>query len=208
MARNRIVRFVLFIAGVATVVSQIGCSFESIPANRERQKQAAREQYERNSHAEIAASGRRRAEEMQRRKADPGSLSIQESDAEIEALKSTSSIKRASAAEKLGDTKGPRTVEPLIADLQTERDPVAFTAVVQALKEIGDVRAIDALVEALSAPNMPDYARERALFAIVEFQAEWRFVPQIQRFYDSLTDKSVRGRTRLILQRYGKAEPQ
>jgi HEAT repeat protein len=208
MARNRIVRFVLFIAGVATVVSQIGCSFESIPANRERQKQAAREEYERNSHAEIAASDRRRAEEMQRRKADPGSLSIQESDAEIEALKSTSSIRRASAAEKLGDAKGPRAVEPLIADLQTERDPVAFTAVVQALKEIGDVRAIDALVEALSAPNMPDYARERALFAIVEFQAEWRFVPQIQRFYDSLTDKSVRGRTRLILQRYGKAEPQ
>ena len=208
MARNRIVRFVLFIAGVATVVSQIGCSFESIPANRERQKQAAREQYERNSHAEIAASDRRRAEEMQRRKADPGSLSIQESDAEIEALKSTSSIKRASAAEKLGDAKGPRTVEPLIADLQTERDPVAFTAVVQALKEIGDVRAIDALVEALSAPNMPDDARERALFAIVELQADWRFVPQIQRFYDSLTDKSVRGRTRLILQRYGKAEPQ
>jgi len=110
MARNRIVRFVLIIAGVAAVVSQIGCSFEGIPANRERQKQAAREEYEHNSHEEIAASDRRKAEEMQRRKADPGSLSIHDSDAEIEALKSTSSIRRASAAEKLGDAKGPRVV--------------------------------------------------------------------------------------------------
>jgi hypothetical protein len=68
---------------------------------------------------------------------------------------------------------------------------------VQALENIHDARAVDAYVEALSAPNMPDNVRELAFNGIVVNRSEWRFVPQIQRFYDSLTDASVGARVRL-----------
>jgi HEAT repeat protein len=135
---------------------------------------------------------------------DPGSLSIQESDAEIAALHSPSSLQRTQAAEKLGDAKGTRAVDSLIAVLRTESDPLAFSAVVQALENIHDARAVDAYVEALSAPNMPDYAREMAFNGIVASGSQWRFVPQIRRFYSSLTDESVRARVRLIVEQYTK----
>ena len=203
MAAKRILTSLFFIAAVTLALLEIGCSIESVPAERRRQTEAAREEYEHKSQAESAAAQRQRAEEFQRRIADPGSLSIQESDAEIEALRSPSSFRRISAAEKLGDAKGPRAVNALIAALRTETDPAAFSAIVDALSNIHDARAVDAYVDALSAPGMPDNAREHALNAIVQNRSEYRLVPQIRRFYESLTDASVKARVRPILERYG-----
>jgi HEAT repeat protein len=204
MATKRTLTSVFFIAGLTAALLEIGCSIESVPAERRQQKEAAREEYERNRQAESAAAQRQRAEEFQRRTADPGSLSLQESDAEIEALRSPSSLRRIRAAEKLGDAKGPHAVNALIGALRTETDPAAFSAIVDALSIIHDGRAVDAYVEALSAPGIPDTAREHALNAIVENRSEYRLLPQIRRFYDSLTDASVKARVRPILDRYGK----
>ena len=204
MATKRTLTSVFFIAGLTVALLEIGCSIESVPAERRQQKEAAREEYERNRQAESAAAQRQRAEEFQRRTADPGSLSLQESDAEIEALRSPSSLRRIRAAEKLGDAKGPHAVNALIAALRTETDPAAFSAIVDALSIIHDGRAVDAYVEALSAPGIPDTAREHALNAIIENRSEYRLLPQIRRFYDSLTDASVKARVRPILDRYGK----
>jgi len=204
MAINRIVTSVFFAVGFTLALMEIGCSFQSVPDDRRRQKQAALEEYERQQRADSEAADRQRAEEFKRMIADPGSLSIQESDAEIEGLRSTSSLQRIRAAEKLGDAKGRRAVDALVADLRTETDPAAFTAVAQALTRIGDFRATDALVDAMSAPNMPDNAREQAFNAIVEFRSDWRYVPQIQRFYDSLKDESVRARVRPVVERFSK----
>jgi HEAT repeat protein len=202
MATKRILTSIFFIAGATLLLLEIGCSMESVPADRRRQAEAARDEYERKSQAESAAAQRQRAGEFQRRIADPGSLSIQESDAEIEALRLPSAFRRASAAEKLGDAKGPRAVNALIAALRTETDPAAFSAIADALSNIHDGRAVDAYVDALSAPGMPDDAREHALNAILENRSEFRFVPQIRRFYASLTDASVKARVRPLVERY------
>jgi HEAT repeat protein len=191
------------VAIVSTLLTS-GCSYESVPADQRRRAEAARDEYERQSKVESAESDRKRLEEFQRRIADPGSLSVQESDSLIAALHSPSSLARISAAQKLGDAKGPRAVDPLVAALPTETDPAAFSAIAEALGNIHDLRATDALVAALSAQNMPDDAREHALDAIVGFRSEWRYVPQIQRFYESLTDKSVRARVGQIVERYRK----
>jgi HEAT repeat protein len=204
MATKRTLASVFSIAGLTLALWETGCSIESVPAERRQQMEASREEYERNRQAESAAAQRQRAEEFQRRIADPGSLSIQESDAEIEALRSPSSLRRIRAAEKLGDAKGPHAVNALIAALRTETDPAAFSAIVDALSIIHDGRAADAYVDALSAPGMPDTAREHALNAILENRSEYRLVPQIRRFYESLTDASVKARVRPILDRYSK----
>jgi hypothetical protein len=180
MATKRILTCVFFVAGVTLALLEIGCSIESVPAERRQQKEAAREEYERNQQAE----------------------SIQESDAEIEALRSPSSFRRISAAERLGDAKGPRAVNALIAALRTETDPAAFSAIIDGLSNIHDGRAVDAFVDALSAPGMPDNAREHALNAILENRSEYRLVPQIRRFYESLADASVKARVRPIVDRY------
>jgi HEAT repeat protein len=202
MAAKRILTSVFSIAAVTLALLEIGCSMESVPADRRRQVEAARDEYERKSQAESAAAQRQRDEEFQRRIADPGSLSIQESDREIEALRSPSPFRRTSAAEKLGDAKGPRAVNALIAALRTEADPAAFSAIADALSNIHDGRAVDAYVDALSAPGMPDNAREHALNAILENRSESRFVLQIRRFYESLTDASVKARVRPLVERY------
>jgi hypothetical protein len=202
MTTKRILTSVFIIAGVTLALLEIGCSIESVPAERRRQMEATREEYERNQQAESAAAQRQRTEEFQRRIADPGSLSIQESDVQIEVLRSPSSFRRISAAEKLGDAKGPRAVNALIAALRTEKDPAAFSAIVDALSIIHDGRAVDAYVDALSVQGMPDNAREHALNAIVENRSEYRLVPQLRRFYESLTDASVKARVRPIVERY------
>jgi len=204
MVTRRIPATVLLIVGACLTLFEIGCSFESVPADRRQQREAALREYGRQQQETSAAADRQRADERQRRLTDPGSLSIQESDAEIEALHSPSSLRRTQAAEKLGDAKGTRAVDSLIAVLRTESDPLAFSALVQALGNIHDARAIDAYVEALSAPNMPDYVREMAFDGIVANGSQWRFVPQIRRFYSSLTDESVRARVRLIVDQYPK----
>jgi hypothetical protein len=204
MVTRRIPATVLLIVGACLTLFEIGCSFESVPADRRQQREAALREYGRQQQETSAAADRQRAEERQRRLTDPGSLSIQESDAEIAALHSPSSLRRAQAAERLGDAKGTRAVDSLIAVLRTETDPVAFLALLQALENIHDARAVDAYVEALSAPNMPDYVREMAFDGIVANGSQWRFVPQIRRFYSSLTDESVRARVRLIVDQYPK----
>jgi hypothetical protein len=204
MVARRIPATVLLIVGAGLILFEIGCSYESAPADRRQQREAALRENGRQQQETSAAADRQRAEERQRRLTDPGSLTIQESDAEIEALHSPSSLRRTQAAEKLGDAKGIRAVDSLIAVLRTESDPLAFSAVVQALENIHDARAVDAYVEALSAPNMPDYVREMAFNGIVANQSQWRFVPQIRRFYDSLKDDSVRARVRPIVEQYPK----
>jgi HEAT repeat protein len=201
MATKRILTTVFLIVGACLPLLEIGCSFQSVPADRRQQKEAALREYERQQQDASAAADRQRAAERQHRLTDPGSLSIQESDAEIEALHSPSSLRRAQAAEKLGDAKGTRAVDSLVAVLRTETDPAAFSAVVQALESIHDARAVDAYVEALSAPNMPDNVRELAFNGIVANRSESRFGPQIRRFFDSLTDESVRARVRLVIER-------
>ena len=204
LATKRILTTFFLIVGACLPLLGIGCSLESVPADRRQQREAALREYGREQQASTAAADRQRAEERQRRLTDPGSLSIQESDAEIEALHSPSSLRRTQAAERLGEAKGTRAVDSLIAVLRTESDPLAFSAVVQALENIHDARAVDAFVEALSAPNMPDDVREMAFNGIVASGSQWRFVPQIRRFYSSLTDESVRARVRLIVDQYTK----
>ena len=204
MATKRIPTAVLLLVGALLPLFEMGCSSESVPADRRQQREAALSEHAREQQETSAAADRQRAEERQRRLTDPGSLSIQESDAEIEALHSPSPLRRTQAAEKLGDAKGTRAVDPLIAALRTESDPLAFSAVVQAMENIHDARAVDAYVEALSAPNMPDGVREMAFDGIVASGSQWRFVPQIRRFYSSLTDESVRARVRLIVDQYAK----
>jgi HEAT repeat protein len=204
MVTKRTLTSAFFALTVTVTLMETGCSFESVPAERRRQNEAARDAFEREIQETSAASDRLRAQEMQRMMADPGSLSIEQSDAEIEALHSTSALRRISAAEKLGDAKGARAVDALVADLRSESDPAAFSAVVQALMNIHDARAVSAFVDALSVPNMPDRQREQAFNGIVEFGSAWRLVPQIERFYDSLTDESVRTRVRPLVEQYSK----
>jgi HEAT repeat protein len=206
MDTNRTRNCIFFLVGVTLVaaLTETGCSIGSVSPDRHRQIDAAVNEYERNRKAESAALDRKRAEEFQRSIADPGSLSIQESDTWIEKLRAPGSFLRAHAAEKLGEAKGRRAVDPLIGALRTETDESAFIAIAEALRDIRDPRAIDALAASLSAQNIPDSAREQALIAIGQFGSEARFLPQIQRFYDSLTDNSVRARTRQVLERYGK----
>ena len=201
MAKKQILTSAFFIAGVTLALLEVACSLQSASPERKQQMEALREEYKRRE-AESAAAQRQRTEEFQRRIADPGSLSIQASDAEIEALRSPSSFRRIHAAEKLGDAKGPRAVNALIAALRSEKDEAAFTAIVDALSNIHDGRADDAYVDALSAPGMPDNAREHAFNAMVENRSEYRLIPQIRRFYESLTDPSVKGRVRLVVDRY------
>jgi len=186
----------------AAALGTAACSIQSETAEQRKRAKDTLEQYERERKAEEAESTRRSAEAYRRRTSDPGSLSIEESDARAAALGSPSPIARMRAAEALGDARGARAVEALIAALRAETDPAAFSAIATALEHINDRRATDPLVEALAAPGMPDEARERALMAIVAFHSDSRFVPQIRKFYESLTDESVRARTRVILARY------
>jgi HEAT repeat protein len=195
----------LLILGITLTAGMLGvsCSIESVPAERRDRVKPQLDEYRSRSRAEDAESDRKRAAEFKREIIDPGSLSIEESDAQIAVLRSSSPLQRTSAAEGLGDAKGRRAVDALVAALRTENNPLAFGAIVRALQNIHDGRATEALVDALSAPGMPDRAREHALEAIVAFRSQWRFVPQIKRFYGSLTDESVRARVGDIVGRLG-----
>jgi HEAT repeat protein len=195
----------ILILGVTLTAGLLGmsCSMESVPAERRERARAQLDEYTSRSRAEEAASDRKRAEEFKREISDPGSLSIEESDARVAVLRSSRPLQRTRAAEELGDAKGRRAVDALLAALRTETDPLPFGAIVGALEKIHDGRATEPLVDALSAPGMPDLAREHALEAIVAFGSQWRFVPQIRRFYGSLTDESVRARVGNVLGRLG-----
>jgi HEAT repeat protein len=195
----------ILILGVTLTSGLLGmsCSMESVPAERRERAKAQLDEYTSRSRADEAESDRKRAEEFKREISDPGSLSIEESDAQIAVLRSSWPLQRARAAEELGDAKGRRAVDALVAALRTETDPLTFGAIAGALKNIHDGRATEALVDALSAPGMPDGAREQALEAIVAFHSQWRFGPQIRRFYSSLTDESVRARVGDIVGRLG-----
>jgi hypothetical protein len=181
----------------------MGCSVESVPAERRERAKAQLDEYRSRSRAEDTESDRKRAETFKRETADPGSLSMAESDAQIAVLRSSRPLERTTAAERLGDAKGRRPVDALVAALRTETDPMPFGAIASALENIHDGRSAEALVEALSAPGMPDGAREHAFDAIVAMRSQWRFAPQMKRFYASLTDESVRARVSNILGRQG-----
>jgi HEAT repeat protein len=187
---------------VLSAVLVSACSIQSETAEQRKRAKDYRDQQEQEIKAAEAESARKRDEEYQRRTSDPGSLSIEQSDAQIAALGSVAPFTRTSAAEALGDAKGARAVPALITALKAETDPSAFGAIATALEHINDRRATDPLVEALAQPGMPDDAREHALRAIVTFSSESRFLPEIRKFYESLTDESVRARTKVILARY------
>jgi hypothetical protein len=195
----------ILIIGVTLTAGMLAaaCSMESVPAERRERAKAQLDEYESRSKAEQVESDRKRAEDFKRETADPGSFSIEDSDAQITALRSSSPLERTTAAERLGDAKGRRPVDALVAALRTETDPMPFGAIASALEIIHDGRAAEALVDALSAPGMPDTAREHAFNAIVAMSSQWRFAPQIRRFYASLTDASVRARVGNIVRRLG-----
>lgn len=71
---------------------------------------------------------------------------------------------RLGAIEALGDIKSPRSVEPLIQKLRTDKDNEVRWVAALALGEIGDVRAIPPLVEALSDPDR--YVRYGAVMSL------------------------------------------
>jgi HEAT repeat protein len=187
---------------VAAVMGTAACSIQSETPEQRKRAKGTLEAYERGRKAAEAESQRTGAEGYQRRINDPGSIAIDESDAQAAALGSPSPLVRTRAAETLGDAKGPRAAPALISALGIETDPAAFSAIATALEHINDRRATEPLVDALARPGMPDDAREHALMTIVAFHSESRFLPQIRKFYESLTDESVRARTATILARY------
>ena len=123
-------------------------SMESVPAERRERAKAQLDEYTNRSRAEQAESDRKRAEEFKREIIDPGSLSIEESDAQIAVLRSSWPLQRTRAAEGLADAKGRRAVDALVAALGTETDPLPFGAIASALENIHDGRATEALVDA------------------------------------------------------------
>jgi HEAT repeat protein len=69
-------------------------------------------------------------------------------------LRSKRPTVRAEAAERLGESKDQRAVEPLIAALE-DADPLVRTKVALALGRLGDQRAVAPLLNALESPDAP-----------------------------------------------------
>ncbi len=173
-------------------MSAAGCEWPP-RATADRNRKIA-EDFDRQSKAEYAASKMKADAEFKVRIAQPGSITVDESDALIAKLEAADPETRRDAAKALADAKGPRAVEPLISALRAERDEPTYLALVLALDTIHDVRAIDALAEALSAPGISDEGRMEALYAINRFRATWRFTSLIRDFHASLKDESIKAR--------------
>ena len=186
----------------AIVTAATGCEWPP-KAQADKARQIA-EQFDRESKAEAAASKKKADEEFKIRIAQPGSISVEESDALIAKLDSADPTTRGEAANSLAAANGARAVAPLILALRAERDEKTFVAFIKALEALRDARATDAFVEALAAPGMPDAARMDALYAINNFRSTWRFIPQIREFHASLTDEDLRRRVGDLLARYEK----
>ena len=142
--------------------------------------------------AEFAASQLKAEAEFKDRAQDPGSITREASDELIAQLDGADPRARAQAAIGLANAKGTRGVEPIIKALRSESDEKTYVTFIVALDQLSDMRAVDAFVEALRQPGIPDKSREHALRSILRFRAGGRFVPQIRAFYDSLTDPEIR----------------
>jgi HEAT repeat protein len=161
--------------------------------------QATAEQVDRRSKAEAAASQLKAEAEFNTRVQDPGSITLEASDELIAQLDWSDPQARARAAVGLATAKGRRGVEPIIQALHSESDEKTYVAFIVALDHLSDARAVDAFVEALRQPGIPDKSREHALRSILRFRAGGRFVPQIRAFYDSLTDPEIRARVEPVV---------
>ena len=142
--------------------------------------------------AEFAAQQLKAEADFKSRAEDPGSISREASDELIAQLDSADPRARAQAAIGLANAKGTRGVEPIMKALRSESDEQTYVTFIVALDTLSDVRALDAFVDALRQPGIPDKSREHALRSILRFRAGGRFVPQIRAFYDSLTDPGIR----------------
>ena len=148
----------------------------------------------RQSKAEAAAWQDKAEAEFKTRTQDPGSITLEASDELIAQLGWADPQARAQAAVGLANAKGKRGVEPIMKALRSESDEKTYVAFIVSLDHLSDVRAVDAFVEALRQPGIPDKSREHALRSILRFRAGGRFVPEIRAFYDSLTDPEIRAR--------------
>ena len=164
------------------------------PANATGDRAQAAEQVDRQSKANAAAWQLKAEADFKTRLQDPGSITLEASDELIAQLDWADPQARARAAIGLANAKGARAVEPIIKALRSESDEKTYVTFIVALDHLSDVRAVDAFVEALRQPDIPDKSREHALRSILRFRAGGRFVPQIRAFYDSLTDPEIRAR--------------
>jgi HEAT repeat protein len=178
-------------------LSAAGCEWP--PRAQADKNRKLAEDFDRQSKAEAAAWKMKADAEFKARIEQPGSITVEESNALIAKLEAPDPQTRRDAAKALADAKGRRAVEPLMSALRAERDEATYLALVLALDTIHDVRAIDALAEALSAPGISDEARMETLYAINRFRAADRFIPQIRDFHASLKDPSVKERVADLL---------
>ena len=185
----------LFVALLA--VAGAGCEWP--PRAQADANRRIAEEFDRASKAEYAASKKKADAEYKARIEQPGSIALEQSDALIAKLDAPDPQTRRDAARALADAKGGRAVEPLMAALRAERDEPAYLAIVTALDIIHDVRAVDALAEALLAPGISDEGRMETLDALNRFRAASRFVPRIREFQASLKDASIKARVADLL---------
>lgn len=169
----------------------------------ERNREIA-ERFDRESKAEAAAEKDRADAAFRKRIADPGNISVDQSDLLIAQLQSADPQARAQAAAELANAKGARGVAPIVTALRAERNEATFVLFIKALDHLNDVRAVDGLIEAINQPGMSDQAREDALRTIYKYRAEWRLGPEIRKFYDSLIDPEVKGRVEFLVKRLEK----
>jgi hypothetical protein len=169
----------------------------------ERNREIA-ERFDRESKAEAAAEKDRADAAFRKRIADPGSISVEQSDLLIAQLQAADPQARAQAAAELANAKGARGVAPIVTALRAERNEATFVVFIKALDHLNDVRAVDGLIEAINQPGISDQAREDALRTIYKYRAEWRLGPEIRKFYDSLTDPEVKGRVEFLVKRLEK----
>jgi hypothetical protein len=156
--------------------------------------QAAAARADRQSKAEAAAWQDKAEAEFKTRTQDPGSITLEASDELIAQLGWADPLARAQAAVGLANAKGKRGVEPIMKALRAESDEKTYVAFIVSLDHLSDVRAVEAFVDALRQPGIPDKSREHALRSILRFRAGGRFVQEIRAFYDSLTDPEIRAR--------------
>jgi HEAT repeat protein len=173
----------------AALTAACGSSSPIATANR---AVAVAEQFSPQAKAEVAASQLKADAEFKDRAQGPGSITREASNELIAQLDSADPRARAQAAIGLANAKGPRGVEPIMKALRSESDEKTYVTFIVALDHLSDIRAVDAFVEALRQPGIPDKSREHALRSILRFRAGGRFVPQIRAFYDSLTDPEIR----------------
>jgi hypothetical protein len=180
------------------------CNSSWPPRDVAERNRAIAEKFDRDTKAEMAAEETKADADFKKRIADPGSITVEQSDLLIAQLQSGDPQARAQAAAELANAKGARGVAPIVTALRAERNEATFVVCIKALDHFNDVRAVDGLIDAMNQPGMSDQAREDALRTIYKYRAEWRLAPEIRKFYDSLTDSEVKRRVEWLVQRLGK----